>query len=121
MRNVKVLDPFKNLIIDRTVKRLDLVKENAKYAEAQEAVKRFLPKDDRSVAMFWLLAKYTYRAKNQNVKSAHLYNYAKSETNVDKDRFYCSKPGYFVSKTSIIALTVFSPNPLTDNSSLFDA
>jgi len=50
--------------MDRIAKRLGLVKENAKYAEIQEAIKQFLPKDDRTGGLFWLMAKYTCRAQN---------------------------------------------------------
>ena len=51
--------------MDRIAKRLGLVKEEAKYAEIQEAIKRFIPrdKDDRIGGLFWLLAKYTCRAQ----------------------------------------------------------
>jgi endonuclease-3 len=50
--------------MDCIAKRLGLVKENAKYAEIQEAIKQFLPKDDRTGGLFWLMAKYTCRAQN---------------------------------------------------------
>jgi endonuclease-3 len=50
--------------MDRIAKRLGLVKENAKYSEIQEAIKRFVPKDERTGGLFWLLAKYTCRAQN---------------------------------------------------------
>ena len=52
--------------MDRIAKRLGLVKENAKYAEIQEAIKCFIPKDknERVGGLFWLLAKYTCRAQN---------------------------------------------------------
>jgi len=52
--------------MDRIAKRLGLVKEKAKYAEIQEAIKHFLPKDkdERVGGLFWLLAKYTCRAQN---------------------------------------------------------
>lgn len=52
--------------MDRIAKRLGLVKENAKYAEIQEAIKHFIPadKDERVGGLFWLLAKYTCRAQN---------------------------------------------------------
>jgi endonuclease-3 len=51
--------------MDRIAKRLGLAKNNAKYTEIQEAVKRFIPKDkdDRASGLFWLLAKYTCRAQ----------------------------------------------------------
>jgi endonuclease-3 len=49
--------------MDRIAKRLGLVKINAKYSEIQEAIKRFLPKDERTGGLFWLLAKYTCRAQ----------------------------------------------------------
>jgi endonuclease-3 len=49
--------------MDRIAKRLGLVKENAKYAEIQEAIKQFIPKDERIGGLFWLLAKYTCRAR----------------------------------------------------------
>ena len=58
--------------IDRIAKRLGLVKENAKYSEVQEAVKRFLPKDERTGGLFWLLAKYTCRAQNPKCKECPL-------------------------------------------------
>jgi endonuclease-3 len=58
--------------IDRIAKRLGLVKENAKYAEIQDAVKRFLPKDERTGGLFWLLAKYTCRAQNPKCKECPL-------------------------------------------------
>jgi endonuclease-3 len=50
--------------MDRIAKRLGLVEENAKYSEIQEAIKRFVPKDERVGGLFWLLAKYTCRAQN---------------------------------------------------------
>jgi endonuclease-3 len=49
--------------MDRIAKRLGLVKEKAKYAEIQEAIKHFIPKDERTGGLFWLLAKYTCRAQ----------------------------------------------------------
>jgi endonuclease-3 len=51
--------------MNRIAKRLGLVKERAKYAEIQEAIKRFIPKDkdERVGGLFWLLAKYTCRAQ----------------------------------------------------------
>jgi endonuclease-3 len=58
--------------IDRIAKRLGLVKENAKYAEIQDAVKRFLPKDERTSGLFWLLAKYTCKAQNPKCKECPL-------------------------------------------------
>jgi endonuclease-3 len=58
--------------IDRIAKRLGLVGENAKYSEIQEAVKRFLPKDERTGGLFWLLAKYTCRAQNPKCKECPL-------------------------------------------------
>ncbi len=58
--------------IDRIAKRLGLVKENAKYSEVQEAIKRFLPKDERTGGLFWLLAKYTCRAQNPKCKECPL-------------------------------------------------
>ena len=50
--------------MNRIAKRLGLVKENAKYSEIQEAIKHFIPKDERTGGLFWLLAKYTCRAQN---------------------------------------------------------
>jgi endonuclease-3 len=52
--------------MDRIAKRLGLVKEKTKYADIQEAIKRFIPcdKDERVSGLFWLLAKYTCRAQN---------------------------------------------------------
>jgi endonuclease-3 len=67
-REVYVVDTH----IDRIAKRLGLVKENAKYAEVQEAVKRFLPRDERTGGLFWLLAKYTCRAQNPKCKECPL-------------------------------------------------
>jgi endonuclease-3 len=58
--------------IDRIAKRLGLVGENAKYSETQEAVKHFLPKDERTGGLFWLLAKYTCRAQNPKCKECPL-------------------------------------------------
>jgi endonuclease-3 len=58
--------------IDRIAKRLGLVDENAKYSEIQEAVKHFLPKDERTGGLFWLLAKYTCRAQNPKCKECPL-------------------------------------------------
>ena len=57
--------------IDRIAKRLGLVKENAKYAEVQEAVKRFLPRDERTGGLFGFLQNTPVRRKTPNVKSAH--------------------------------------------------
>jgi endonuclease-3 len=50
--------------MNRIAKRLGLVEENAKYPEIQEAIKQFIPKDERVGGLFWLLAKYTCRAQN---------------------------------------------------------
>jgi endonuclease-3 len=50
--------------MERIAKRLGLVKGNAKYSEIQEAIKQFIPKDERVGGLFWLLAKYTCRAQN---------------------------------------------------------
>ena len=50
--------------MDRIAKRLGLVKENAKYAQIQKAIKNFIPKDERTSGLFWLLAKYTCRAQS---------------------------------------------------------
>ena len=50
--------------MDRIAERLGLVKQTAKYDEIQEAIKRFIPKDERVGGLFWLLAKYTCRAQN---------------------------------------------------------
>ena len=49
--------------MNRIAKRLGLVKENASYNEIQEAIKSFIPKDDRTGGLFWLLAKYTCKAQ----------------------------------------------------------
>jgi endonuclease-3 len=69
--------------IDRIAKRLGLVGENAKYSEIQEAVKRFLPKNERTGGLFWLLAKYTCRAQNPKCKECpliELCDYGKRHT-----------------------------------------
>jgi endonuclease-3 len=58
--------------IDRIAKRLGLIGENAKYSETQEAVKHFLPKDERTGGLFWLLAKYTCKAQNPKCKECPL-------------------------------------------------
>lgn len=58
--------------MSRIAKRLGLVKENAKYSEIQEAIKRFIPKDERTGGLFWLLAKYTCRAQNPKCKKCPL-------------------------------------------------
>jgi endonuclease-3 len=52
--------------MDRIAKRLGLVGKNAKYAEIQDAIKHFVPKDkdDRTGGLFWLLAKYTCGAQH---------------------------------------------------------
>jgi endonuclease-3 len=60
--------------MDRIAKRLGLVKENAKYAEIQEAIKQFIPKDDRTGGLFWLLAKYTCRAQRPKCHECPLIN-----------------------------------------------
>jgi endonuclease-3 len=51
--------------MERIAKRLGLAAKDAKYAEIQEAIKHFIPrdKDDRIGGLFWLLAKYTCRAQ----------------------------------------------------------
>ena len=49
--------------MDRIAKRLGLVGDNAKYGEIQEAIKDFIPNDERTGGLFWLLAKYTCRAQ----------------------------------------------------------
>lgn len=49
--------------MDRIAKRLGLVGDNAKYGEIQEAIKDFIPKDERIGGLFWLLAKYTCKAQ----------------------------------------------------------
>jgi endonuclease-3 len=58
--------------MSRIAKRLGLVKENAKYSEIQEAIKCFIPKDERTGGLFWLLAKYTCRAQNPKCKECPL-------------------------------------------------
>jgi endonuclease-3 len=58
--------------MSRIAKRLGLVKENAKYSEIQEAIKCFIPKDERTSGLFWLLAKYTCRAQNPKCKECPL-------------------------------------------------
>ncbi len=47
--------------MNRIAKRPGLAKQDAKYVEIQEAIKRFIPKDkdERIGGLFWLLAKYT--------------------------------------------------------------
>lgn len=60
--------------MDRIAKRLGLVEENAKYAEIQEAVKKFLPKSERVGGLFWLLAKYTCRAQRPKCYECPLNN-----------------------------------------------
>lgn len=58
--------------MERIAKRLGLVKENAKYGEIQEAIKRFIPKDERTCGLFWLLAKYTCRAQSPKCRECPL-------------------------------------------------
>jgi endonuclease-3 len=68
--------------MDRIAKRLGLVKENARYSEIQEAIKRFIPKDERTGGLFWLLAKYTCRAQRPKCHECLLSNicdYAKQQ------------------------------------------
>jgi endonuclease-3 len=68
--------------MDRIAKRLGLVKENAKYGETQEAIKHFLPKDERTGGLFWLLAKYTCRAQRPKCRECPLNemcDYAKTQ------------------------------------------
>ena len=68
--------------MNRIAKRLGLVKENAKYNEIQEAIKHFLPKDERTGGLFWLLAKYTCRAQRPKCKECPLTemcDYAKKQ------------------------------------------
>jgi endonuclease-3 len=60
--------------IDRIAKRLGLVKETAKYGEIQEAIKHFLPKDERTGGLFWLMAKYTCRARTPKCSECPLRN-----------------------------------------------
>jgi endonuclease-3 len=62
--------------MDRIAKRIGLVKENARYAEIQEAIKGFIPrsKDDRAGGLFWLLAKYTCRAQNPKCYECPIIN-----------------------------------------------
>ena len=52
--------------MNRIVKRLGLVEQNAKYEDAQEALKRFLPPiyRERAAGLLWLLAKHTCKPKN---------------------------------------------------------
>jgi endonuclease-3 len=71
--------------IDRIAKRLGLVKENAKYNETQEAIKHFLPKDERTGGLFWLLAKYTCRAQRPKCRECTLNemcDYAKKQNRI---------------------------------------
>ncbi len=49
--------------MDRIAKRLGLVENDASYGEIQEAIKQFIPKDERTGGLFWLLAKYTCKAQ----------------------------------------------------------
>lgn len=62
--------------MDRIAKRLGLVSDYAKYAEVQEAIKRFVPrdKDDRVSGLFWLLSKYTCRAQRPKCNECPLLN-----------------------------------------------
>jgi len=69
--------------MDRIAKRLGLVGKDAKYAEIQGAIKRFVPRDedDRAGGLFWLLAKYTCRAQSPKCSECPLRqmcDYAKS-------------------------------------------
>lgn len=68
--------------MNRIAKRLGLVKENAKYNETQQAIKHFLPKDERTGGLFWLLAKYTCRAQRPKCRECPLNkmcDYAKKQ------------------------------------------
>jgi len=48
-REVFVIDTH----INRIAKRLGLVERNAKYSEVQDAIKRFMPKNERVGGLFW--------------------------------------------------------------------
>jgi len=52
--------------MDRIAKRIGLVEQDAKYDEIQKALRVFIPweKGERAGGLFWLLAKYTCRARN---------------------------------------------------------
>lgn len=60
--------------MNRIAKRLGLAKENAKYNEIQRAIKQFIPKDERTGGLFWLLAKYTCRAQRPKCHECPLIN-----------------------------------------------
>lgn len=58
--------------MERIAKRLGLTKQNAKYTEIQEAIKHFIPKNDRTGGLFWLLAKYTCKAQKPKCQECPL-------------------------------------------------